>query len=229
MSMKKGLIALILFTALPLFAGVSSDVRKGDKLLHRKKYGQALTAYERALEKKPSDAHAAFGVGAASYYLKDYENAERAFAAAGAANEKMLQDSLFNMGTSFYRAEDRENAKAAYRQLLLKNPNDKEALHNYQIILEEEKSDNQSDSKSQEKKDDKDQQNSNQQQNQEQNPNQGEDENQEQKPDEQENQDNMNQDDAQRVMQMARDNEYKRKQAGQGQQNLANSMVEKDW
>ena len=39
----------------------------------------------------------------------------------------------------------------------------------------------------------------------------------------------MRQDDAQRVMQMARDNEHKPKQAGRGQKTAGNSNIEKDW
>lgn len=219
---------LILFACLPLFAGTSGEVRKGDKLLHRKKYGQALSAYERALEKNPADAKAAFGAGAASYYLKDYESAEKSFESAGAQDEKLAQDSLFNLGTSYYRAEDREKAKEMYRKLLLKNPGDKEALHNYQIILEEEKSDNESNEQTQENKDDQDQQQSNQQ-DQSQNQNQGNDDTQNETPKQEDGQDTMRQDDAQRVMQMARDNEHKPKMAGQGQRNPANGGIEKDW
>ena len=229
--MKKYAALLLLFVALPLSAGVSGDLRKGDKLYNQKKYGQALSAYERALEQDPGNAKAAFGAGAAAYYLKDYPAAENAFSSVVSADENLAQDALFNLGTSFYRAGDKAKAKEIYRQALLKNPDDKETLHNYQIILEEEqKSDNQNQDQNQENKNDNDQQNSDQNQN---DPNQGQgkgqDENQNQNPEQNDTQDNMRQDDAQRVMQMARDNERKPQQEGRSQHAFGADNVEKDW
>ena len=126
--MKHWITALLLFACLPLFAGAAADVRKGDKLFHRKKYGQALSAYQNALKQHPGDEKATFGVGAASYYLKDYNTAEQAFENINARDEKTAQDALFNLGTAHYRAKNSEKAKSAYRQLLLKNPTDKETF-----------------------------------------------------------------------------------------------------
>lgn len=231
--MRTWITALLLLTGLPLLAGVSGDLRKADKLFHHKKYGQALSAYQQVLKQEPTNDKATFGVGASAYFLKDYKTAEQAFESISAQDEKLLQDALFNLGTSFYRAEDKEKAKLAYRKALLKNPNDKEALHNYQIILEEEgQSDNQSNDQNKENKNDKDQQNSDQQQQQNQdNPDegQGQDDKHNQNPDQTNDKNTLKPDDAQRVMQMARDSEHKPQQAGKGQTNFGNNDVERDW
>ena len=229
--MKTIVTALLLFICLPLCAGASADVRKGDKLFHRKKYGQALSSYERALEHNPNNAKAAFGAGAAAYYLKDYKSAEQAFENAGAQDEKLAQDALFNLGTSYYRAQDKEQAKTAYRKLLLQNPNDKETLHNYQIILEEENQNNQQKNDQNNDKDNPQNQNNDQNQNQnnQQDNNQNQDQNQDNNQNQPEEQDTMDKDDAQRVMQMARDSEHKPKPQQQGKNSLANNNVEQDW
>ena len=220
--MKHLLLCTLLLSALPLCAAESADVRKGDKLYHRKKYGQALAAYQRALDKNPSDRQAAFGLGAASYYLKDYNTAEKTFDALSEQQDKLAHDAMFNLGTSYYRGGDNEAATAAYRKLLLQYPDDKEAVHNYQLILDEE---HQQNNNEQNKDNNDDNQNDNDN-------NDGQDNNQNNNnnnnpPPPQDN--SMNQDDADRVMQMARDSEYKQPPDNPGQSQNSDNSVEQDW
>jgi len=223
--MKKGLIFILLLSTLPLFAGAGADVRKADKLYRQKKYGQALSAYRKALQKDPENLKALFGEASAAYYLKDYDTAEKNFENLSTPDHKIAQDALFNAGTTYYRAQNKEKAKEAYRKALLNNPNDKEAVHNYQIILEEENQDQKQDN-NQNQDQNQNQQNQNNNQNQNQDNNQ--DQNNEQNPPDQ--QDAMDQDDAQRVMQMARDSEHKQNPDNErGQNNFSNSNVDKDW
>lgn len=221
--MKK-LIGVFLPFAVALCAqaGVRADLREGGKLYEDQKYGQALAKYNEALQKAPQDENASFGAGAAAYYLKDYRTAEKAFEETAEKDGKLVQDALFNLGNAYYRAGDTDKAADAYRKAIVHNPKDKEAIHNLQLILDQ--------------KQNQQNQNNQNQQNQDNNSSNQDRQNQDGKGQAEQNgqdpqspsnpQDQMNKDDANRVMQMARENEYKKPtQSGAAQ----GSSVEKDW
>lgn len=228
--MKKILLAaacLILLT--PLYGGVNSEVRQGNKLYQKGKYGAALSKYEQALQADPHNQSAAFGAGAAAYYLKDYQTAAKTFEQAAQEQGPLNQDAQFNLGNAHYRAGDKNAAIYSYKQAILQNPQDKEAIHNLQIVLQQ----------------DQNQQNQNNQNDQNQNQNSQNQDKQdpsEQKgaaPQEQPNapqqpepnpqpaENQLDKQAAQRLMQLARDNEYK-KPTRPGQSS-DDETVEKDW
>ena len=114
--MKKITVFLCCLCASPLLAGVRGDLRQGGKLYNAQKYGQALEAYQKILQKNPQSAPASFGAGASSYYLKDYKTAATAFEQTAQSEDKLQQDALFNLGNTYYRANDKEKAIAAYKK-----------------------------------------------------------------------------------------------------------------
>ncbi len=219
---------LLLTLSAPLQAGVKGDVRQGGKLYAQEKYGEALSHYEKALQADPQNAQAQFGAGAAAYYLKEYDQAAQSFESTAENSGQLRQDSLFNLGNTHYRAGHKEEAIAAYKQAILHNPQDKEAVHNLQLLLKEQQQQN----KNNQNKDNKDKNSQNQDQKEQQ-------DNKGQAPQEQEPQPNkqpldpqpqeqgMNKQDANRVMQLARDNEFKR--PSHPGQSGEDPRVEKDW
>lgn len=217
--MKTVLLFLFLFAALPAPAGVQGDLREGGKLYQEQKYGQALAKYNQILRDSPQNESASFGAGAAAYYLKDYGSAEAAFKQAARQNGSLEQDALFNLGNAYYRAGDKTQAKEAYRQAILQNPKDKEAVHNLQLILEEQQNQNNQNNQN----DQNQNQNSSNRQSggQDQQSSDGNEQNPSQNQDDREKQDAAN-----RIMQMARENEYKKPQPGGAAQD---DTVEKDW
>ena len=220
---------LLLLCTVALQAGVNADVRQGSKLYAHEKYGQALSKYQQALQNDPNNPQANFGAGAAAYYLKDYGTAAQAFENTVSISPQLRQDALFNLGNTHYRAKQKEEAIAAYKQAILQNPQDKEAIHNLQLLLQEQQSEqnknnqnNENKDKNSQNQDQQEQQNNQGQAPQEQNPQQNK-QPQDPKPQEQ----GMDKQDAKRVMQLARDNEYKRPtQPGPAD---ADDQVEKDW
>jgi len=213
------LLVCVLSAACSASAGVNAGLREGGKLYENQKYGQALARYNEILKESPQNEAASFGAGAAAYYLKDYASAEAAFRQAARQEGELEQNALFNLGNAYYRAGDKQKAIQSYRQAILKNPKDKEAVHNLQIVLQEQQNQNS--------------QNNQNDQNQDQNsPNQsgGGQQDSQGDSDSQNGQEQSNsqedRDAARRVMQMARDNEYKQPaSAGAAQDNT----VEKDW
>lgn len=228
MPMRYYLVALLLCMFLPLQAGVGGQLRQAGKLYANEQYGQALSAYEEALQKDPQNPQATFGAGAAAYHLKDYQQAQEAFESVSHEKGQLGQDALFNLGNTHYRAGQQDPAIAAYRQAIIQNPQDKEAIHNLQLVLQQ-KQNQQNKNNQNNQNQDKDSQNNDQQDQQN---NQGqapqEQDNQQQQPQQPQNQQNqLDKQAADRVMQLARDNEYKR--PTQPGNSGADDTVEKDW
>ncbi len=220
--MRKIFCLLLMLCTISAYAGVRGDLRDGGKLYEGKKYGQALAKYNEALEKEPHNEDASFGAGAAAYYLKDYQAAEQAFEQTIDQEGELIQDALFNLGNTYYRAGETEKAKQAYRQAIVKNPKDKEAIHNLQLIIEQQQSQQNQNNQNEQNQDNN---SSNQSQQDQQGNGSGSQEQEQQSPSQP--QDQMDKSDADRVMQMARENEYKKPtQSGAARQG---STVEKDW
>lgn len=221
MYMKKFACLILLLAVNSAYAGVRADLRQGGKLYENKKYGQALSKYNEILQENPKNEDASFGAGAAAYYLKDYQAAEKSFEQTVQQQGEREQDALFNLGNAYYRAGNVKEAEKAYRQAIVKNPKDKEAVHNLQLLLQQQQNQQNQNNQNQQNQD-PDSSNQNQQ-NQ---ASQGASEDQQDQPSPADLQDQMDKADADRVMQMARENEYKkptRPGAAQG------SNVEKDW
>ena len=223
--MRIWIIFLLVCLPVTLAAGVQADLRTSGKLYKQKKYGQALAGYNAILKEHPANQEAALGAGASAYYLKDYKTAQTAFHQAAEMQAPRATDALFNLGNAFYRAKDSDQAQQAFRQAILRNPQDKEAIHNLQLLLQEKQSQNNQNNKNNQNQD----KNSNNQQPQSgQSPQSGNEQPQEQEKQNQQPQpSDADQEAAQKVMQMAQEQEAKQNpQKGPG---ALDNLVEKDW
>ena len=226
----QGTVLLLLLTAVPLWAGVNGDLRQGGRFYKQEKYGQALSSYQHALTQDPKNSEAALGAGAAAYYLKDYDLAEKSFTQAAENTENPRQtDALFNLGNTYYRAGQNQKAAQAYRGAILQNLQDKEAIHNLQLVLQNEQNQNNQNNQNQQNQDENSQnQDKSDQNNQGQAPqDQGQEPNESNQSQQQDN-NQLDKNDADRVMQIARDNELKQKPTAHGNAG-SEEEVEKDW
>ena len=207
---------LILGTSLQ--AGVRGQLRQGGKLYNAQKYGSALNVYQNVLKENATDQHALFNAANAYYRLNEYTQAEELYKKAAELPGNYAQNALYNLGNAYYRAGDKTHAKEAFQKAILQNPQDKEAIHNLQLIIQDQKqqNDNQnnqnnSDNKSDNQQDkNQDNKGSNQQEHQQRQPQNGQ----------------LSQQDADRVMSMAKESEYK---PGANGGVSADSSIEKDW
>jgi tetratricopeptide (TPR) repeat protein len=225
--MRKLLPFVLLCIALPLSAaGSSASLRSAGHFYQQKKYGQALADYKNLLQKNPQNEEAAFGAGASAYQLKDYTAARQFFETAAQDDKNpRTADAYFNMGNTFYRAGDLKKSIAAYRKALAVNPSDKEAIHNLQLVLNQQQQNQQNKNNQNQQNQDKDSKNQDKNQSPQNKGDAPQDKNEQgnEKPSQP---DQLKQDDAQRVMQMARDNEYK---AQPHAAKPTTVTVEKDW
>ena len=206
----------LLFFITAAEAGVRGDFRKGGKFYNSQKYGSALNSYQEILKKYPKNQSALFNTGNAYYRLNEYTQAEDAFKKASQESGEYAQHALFNLGNTYYKAGDMEKAKESYKAAILKDPTDKEAIHNLQLLLQEQQQQQQNDDDSQKNQN----QNSGGQGQQDQEDSKG----QSQQQNGQEGK--LSQEDAQRIMSMAKENEYKKPTGGN---NRSGQLVEKDW
>ena len=220
---RLGLLILLWTICFPVQAGVQGQLRQGGKLYEAQKYGSALNVYNEILKNHPEDQRALFNAGNAYYRLNEYTQAEETYKQAAQQAGSYSQDALYNLGNAYYKAGDKQKAIEAFKQAIFKNPQDKEAVHNLQLLLQEQQNKNnqQNDQNQQNQNQDSDNQSQqDQQQNQGQNPQENkQDPNQQQQP-------KMSKQDADRVMSMAKENEYKPNAAGN---QSPNQQVEKDW
>ena len=208
-----------LFFTQALFAGVRGQLRQGGKFYNDQKYGSALNHYNEVLKKNPNNQQALFNAGNAYYRLNEYTQAEEAFKKAAELSGDYGQHALFNLGNTYYKAGKKEEAKKAFQEAILKDGSDKEAMHNLQLILQEEQQQKQNN------------QNNNQNQNNNSdNQDQQDDNNQAQAPDQQNDnqkqQGQLSKSDADRIMSMARENEQKSPSGSRGR---PEKIVDKDW
>ncbi len=215
---KIGFLLLLVFCCAAAQAGVRGQLRQGGKFYNDQKYGSALNSYNEILKNNPNDQRALFNAGNAYYRLNEYTQAQDAYKKAAELNGDYTQSALYNLGNAYYRAGDKEKAIEAYKEAILKDPEDKEAIHNLQLILQQQQQQNNSQNN-----------NSNQDQssdNQNQQNNDGKGQAPQQRQPQQDKQNQMDKSAADRVMSMAKENEYRPSAPSNRQQD---NSVEKDW
>lgn len=210
------LAVMFLFTAAQ--AGVGGLLRQGGAFYNDQKYGSALNSYNEILKNNPNDQYALFNAGNAYYRLNEYTQAQQAYEKAAEVKGEMAQDALFNLGNAYYRAGDKEKAKESFKKVILNDPKDKEAIHNLQLILAEEQQQNENQNNNNNQNQNSDNQNK---QN-----NDGKGQNPQDRQEEQDQQNMLDKSAADRVMSMAKENEYRRTASSNKQQD---NTVEKDW
>lgn len=154
---------LLLLGARPASAS-SSEARQK---FEAGKFEESFAEYRKLRDKKPEDCRLHFNTGAAAYRAGDFEEAARNFSAAGAAEDRRLQQSAwYNLGNSFYhlgehagapdqKSEAWKGALRVYEEALKLKPDDADAKHNRDFVkLKLEELQQQQQQKPDDKKDD---------------------------------------------------------------------------
>jgi len=213
--------AFVAICAASLQASTQGQLRQGGKLYNHEKYGSALNIYHNILKKDPNNQPTLFNAGNAYYRLNEYTQAEDFYKKAAKLDGNYGQSALYNLGNAYYKAGDTEKAKNAYIQALLKDPQDKEAAHNLQLLIKQNQQNQNNQNDQNQDNQDNQSDNQNDQQNQDQNKGQ-----QPQNQPEQKQSGQLNKQDADRVMSMAKENEFK---SSLSSGDAGEQTIEKDW
>jgi Ca-activated chloride channel family protein len=110
----------------------SVELRKGNALYKEKKYKEAQSAYQSALQKDPSSYTGMFNIGDALYQNKQYENARQALTASvkGSKDKQEQARAYHNIGNTFLAEKKWEEAANAYKQALRLDGTDADTKYN---------------------------------------------------------------------------------------------------
>ncbi|MBT3797226.1 MAG: tetratricopeptide repeat protein [Candidatus Marinimicrobia bacterium] len=108
---------------------------KGLEFYQNQEYDEAKGYYEKILLERGDNAQAHFGLGASSYQQGDIEVAKEGFQESLKTSDNNLRSKAFyNLGNTFYKNNKTNEALSFYRKALELNPNDKDALFNYEYL-----------------------------------------------------------------------------------------------
>jgi len=108
---------------------------KGLEYYQNQEYEEAKNYYENIINKKKENVEAHFGSGASSYQKGDWELAKQSFQESlKSSDDNLRSKAYYNLGNTFFKDNKAEEAISFYRKALELNPNDKEAIFNYEYL-----------------------------------------------------------------------------------------------
>ena len=109
------------------------DVRRGNRDFKEEDWKAAEIDYRKALVKDSSSVAANYNLGNTLYRMGDMEQARKSYDALKevAPSSPAASDLYYNMGNAASQAKDWQAAVDAYKESLLRNPDDMDAKENY--------------------------------------------------------------------------------------------------
>ncbi len=157
-------LSLIANCLLPIDAIAQNEkqlIKKGNDAYEKKEYDNAITQYQQATEKNPTNATAQYNLGNALYKKSKSDEAVQAYdeAAARATTKTDKSKSFYNKGVVLQNNKKIPECIEAYKNALKLNPQDEDARQNLQKALlqqkEQQKKDNKDKKEDKKPKDDK--------------------------------------------------------------------------
>lgn len=162
---KTILLFLMLAVATVLSACAGTDAGKlnqeGNDAYAKQAYEDAWARYQAAQIEDPAKAEPYYNAANTLYRQGNYQDAleQMQQALAYTNDESLAGRGFFNLGNTAYNLQDLTTAVDAYKQALLRDPNDQDAKHNLELALAQ-----QQQQQSQQQQSDQEQQQSDQQQ-----------------------------------------------------------------
>ena len=162
-------------------------VEEGNRLYAEGRFGEAHQKYMEALIEDPESPLIRFNAGNALYQSQDFQNAVEAYRQAiESGDPEVMSAAWYNLGNTLFRGQQLEPSLEAFKQALRLDPNDVDAKHNLERVLERMQEQEQEPQQGEDEQDQEDQEESPQDsQNPQEDPSQSEDpQEQEQDPEE---------------------------------------------
>jgi Ca-activated chloride channel family protein len=117
-------------------AGVPAEARDGAALFTDSAYQEAADAFRQATIAAPDDARWRYDLGLSEALSQDFESAlNNLSTTAASAPDNIAGPATYNAGNVHFAMENYAEAANAYRQSLLRNPQDTDAKHNLELAL----------------------------------------------------------------------------------------------
>lgn len=159
---KNRIIWIALLAIALLIAACSPSAEKlngeGNQAFLEEAYQDALAAYQGAQIENPELAEPYYNAANALYREGNYEAAleQLQHALSFAGDDRLAENSLYNIGNNFFNAQDLQNAIEAYKQALLIDPEDQEAKYNLELALQQQQEQQQEQEQNQEEQQNQD-------------------------------------------------------------------------
>jgi len=163
------------------------QVEEGNRLYEEGRFQEAHQKYLEALRESPESPLIRFNAGNALYQGQAFEQAMEAYQQAIESGDPQLMSAAwYNLGNTLYRGQQLEPSLEAYKQALRLDPNDTDAKHNLERVLDQMEQQDQEDEQQDDEGEEQDEQNQDDQQEGQQDPDQQDPNEQEQDEDEEE-------------------------------------------
>ncbi len=114
-----------------------AEVNEGNRLYEEGRFEEAHEKYLEALRENPELAVIRFNDGNALYKKEDYERAAQAYGRVLESEDSALAASAwYNLSNALYRDAQLESSLNAYKEALRREPNNQDAKHNLERVLE---------------------------------------------------------------------------------------------
>ena len=128
-------LSKIVIIILLIFLNFVISQDKGLDYYNNQEFKAARDYYTSILQKSSSNSEAQLGRGSSSFQIGDFNTAKDAFEKSLESGDNSIKSkALYNLGNIFYKNEKSQDALAFYRKALELNPNDKEAIYNYELL-----------------------------------------------------------------------------------------------
>lgn len=115
-----------------------SQVEEGNRLYSEGLFDEAHQKYLEALLENPESPLIRFNDGNALYRSEDFQRAVERYLEAAESGDPALQSSAwYNLGNALYRHQQLQESLEAFKQALRANPEDYDAKHNLERVLEQ--------------------------------------------------------------------------------------------
>jgi tetratricopeptide (TPR) repeat protein len=217
------IVLLFLVSAVPVLASKASDaVSKGNEAFREGDFKEALEQYQIAETEMPESPKLDYNIAGVQHSEGKYEEAiERYTRALNSTDMEIETNAYYNLGNTYFRMEDYQNAITSYQEALDNNPDFTEAKINLELARkrlkeqmkpqeqeqqEQQQQQEQQEQEKQEEKEDEQKQEQQQQQSQQQD-NKDKQEQQDQQQQSQPQEQKMSKEDAERILNALRDDE----------------------
>lgn len=117
------------------FAGLRSQVNKGNDFYHKQEYDKALEKYRDGLINDPESKELHFNLGEGLYKKENYEEAIKEYNKATYSKDIQLQSkSYYNIGNCLYRLNKLPEAIQFYKKALELSPDDEDSKYNIEFV-----------------------------------------------------------------------------------------------
>ncbi len=129
-------LLIFLLIAVPLFADVGSIMRKGNGLMRKGKYEEALKTYQQAQVLEPDNIKIHYNMARALYKMEKHPEAISEFELGLLTKDKKFRSNVcYNIGNCKFKQGDLEGAINAYKTALVLNHKDIQAKQNLELCM----------------------------------------------------------------------------------------------